>query len=536
MFFDICLKYPAKKPIICRKTKIWGDWRTQLIQCKITTFKDRCFKFCAKFSGMKKKSNGMSPDMFRDAMSSTTIPILSTTKEGDKNDSPVILKGVPDGYIPKNEIFPINWENRTVSARALYDFLGVVERFSKWCKRYFAHGFVENVDYTPIEYFISLGRIAKRDIGDYLLTFKMAKSIAMLQRSEKGIQACNFFTRIETQGGDENNLRQQHDHLGKKLPTTHFTTENDDKLYQNELIKIDFDKQIVSARALYNFLELVERFSKWCKRMFSYGLVENVDYTAVPNGTNGVPFGTLFVPFGTNSDMGEIDDYLLTIEAAKHIAMVQRNEKGKQARQYFINVEKRYLKTLSNKEPEATSTGLLDKFLNLLVELEEAMIQQTDSKSLAEQKLALEQKLAEQAALFNLKEEYIERTISKKIDRALKTSFREADQIKFKEDLVNRLPRATNPNTVVVLNQLEKSLQKTTLEEDLIRKWYRPAERKTENAIFLTSTEITLHLETFSKKVGVRNVGIALKKLGFERLHRGINGYQTKGYYVIQLH
>jgi hypothetical protein len=29
MFFDICLKYPAKKPIVCRKTKIWGDWRTQ---------------------------------------------------------------------------------------------------------------------------------------------------------------------------------------------------------------------------------------------------------------------------------------------------------------------------------------------------------------------------------------------------------------------------------------------------------------------------------------------------------------------------
>jgi hypothetical protein len=30
MFFDICLKYPAKKPIICRKTKIWGDWRTRI--------------------------------------------------------------------------------------------------------------------------------------------------------------------------------------------------------------------------------------------------------------------------------------------------------------------------------------------------------------------------------------------------------------------------------------------------------------------------------------------------------------------------
>jgi hypothetical protein len=86
-----------------------------------------------------------------------------------------------------------------------------------------------------------------------------------------------------------------------------------------------------------------------------------------------------------------------------------------------------------------------------------------------------------------------------------------------------------------MFNQLEKNLQKTTLEEDLIRKCYRPAERKTENALFLTATEITLHLEKFSKKVGVRNAGIALKKLGFERLHRGINGLQTKGYYVIRV-
>ncbi len=87
---------------------------------------------------------------------------------------------------------------------------------------------------------------------------------------------------------------------------------------QNELIKIDFDKQLVSARALYNFLELAERFSKWCKRMFSYGLVENVDYTAVNNGTNGAPNGTPFVPLFTNSEMEEIDDYLLTINAANN--------------------------------------------------------------------------------------------------------------------------------------------------------------------------------------------------------------------------
>jgi hypothetical protein len=211
--------------------------------------------------------------------------------------------------------------------------------------------------------------------------------------------------------------------------------------------------------------------------------------------------------------------------------MVQRNEKGKQARQYFINVEKLYLKTLSNKEPKATSTGLLDKFLNLLVELEEVMIQQNDSKSLAEQKLALEQKLAEQAALFNLKEEYIERTISKKI----KASFREADQLMGSNDIVNRLPLATNQNNVIVLNQLEKMIQKTTLEEDLVLKYYCPSHRKADHSLFLTATDITARFESFSKRVTVRNVGMALKKLGFERVPHSQKGGKVKGYFVIQL-
>jgi phage anti-repressor protein len=318
----------------------------------------------------------------------------------------------------------------------------------------------------------------------------------------------------------------------------------------NELIKIDFDKQTVSARALYNFLDITERFSKWFKRMISYGLVENVDFTAVsfvichkqpekitsappvPNGTGGVPLFTS-VNNGVYQDIG---DYLLTIDAAKHIAMVQRNEKGKQARNYFINIEKLYLKGIFSKNQNpVTSVTPFEKIRNLLVEIEGEMIQRKDYDSLLEKTIALEKKVVEQAKLYNLKDEYIEHTISKKIDMAVKASFREAEQIRLGAELVNTLPRATNQNTIM-LNQLQKNLQKTTLEEDLIRKYYRPAERKTENALFLTATELTLHLETFSKKVAVRNVGIALKKLGFERVHRGIDGYQTKGYYVIQLH
>lgn len=293
---------------------------------------------------------------------------------------------------------------------------------------------------------------------------------------------------------------------------------------QKELIKIDFDKQTVSARALHDFLESTDRFSKWWQRMVSYGLAENVDFTTVKKFT--------VVNQGGKKEIG---DYLLTIDAAKHIAMVQRSEKGKQARQYFIDVEKLYLKTLSNKPTEVTSISLLDKFLNLLVELESELGNQNANNLLVEKTVALEKQLAEQAALSIFKDEYLERTISKKIDMALKASFRETEQISGRDELVKMLPHATNHNNAVVLNQLQKNLQKTTLEEDLVRKCYRPAERKTENAIFLTATEITNHLESFSKRVIIRNVGMALKKLGFERMHCCINGNQLKGYYVITL-
>jgi phage anti-repressor protein len=289
--------------------------------------------------------------------------------------------------------------------------------------------------------------------------------------------------------------------------------EPDGNSIQTELIKIDFDKQTVSARVLYAFFEIGERFSKWWQRMVLYGLEKNVDFTTVP-------FGTVVNQGGIK----EIGDYLLTIEAAKHVAMVQRSAKGKQARQYFINVEKMYLKTLSNKQ---TSDTIVEKIRNLIVEQDGEMVPRKDYNLLAEKMVALEQKLD----LHHLKEEYIERTISKKI----KASFREADQLMGSNDIVNRLPLATNQNNVIVLNQLEKTIQKTTLEEDLVLKCFSPSHRKTDHSLFLTATDITARLELFSKRVTVRNVGMALKKLGFERVPHSQKGGKVKGYFVIQL-
>ena len=102
----------------------------------------------------------------------------------------------------------------------------------------------------------------------------------------------------------------------------------------NELLKIDTsdaERITVSARDLYEFLEATERFNSWFDRMKQYGLVENTDYTTVKKLTE--------VPNNGGIQIRELDDYQLTIDTAKQIAMLQRNEKGTQARKYFIQVE-----------------------------------------------------------------------------------------------------------------------------------------------------------------------------------------------------
>jgi phage anti-repressor protein len=83
----------------------------------------------------------------------------------------------------------------------------------------------------------------------------------------------------------------------------------------------------VDARALYDFLEVKSEFRNWIKnRIDGYGFVQGIDFIA----------GN-FLP---GSDR---IDYHCSIDMAKELAMVERNAKGKQARQYFIECEKRLL-------------------------------------------------------------------------------------------------------------------------------------------------------------------------------------------------
>ncbi|EFO33782.1 toxin-antitoxin system, toxin component, Bro family [Roseibium sp. TrichSKD4] len=85
--------------------------------------------------------------------------------------------------------------------------------------------------------------------------------------------------------------------------------------------------QTVDARELHGFLECGEEFAHWIKQRISqYGFVENRD----------------FVTFRENSQKGRPrQEYALSLDMAKELAMVERNDKGKQARQYFIECERR---------------------------------------------------------------------------------------------------------------------------------------------------------------------------------------------------
>lgn len=97
----------------------------------------------------------------------------------------------------------------------------------------------------------------------------------------------------------------------------------------NELIKIETNENlepIISLRELYNKLEITERYSNWTDRMFKYGFTENVDYTGCK-------------VFNTLANQ-ELQDHAIKLDMAKEICMLQRNEKGKQFRKYFIQVEK----------------------------------------------------------------------------------------------------------------------------------------------------------------------------------------------------
>lgn len=105
-------------------------------------------------------------------------------------------------------------------------------------------------------------------------------------------------------------------------------------VYQNER-----QEKLIDARELHEFLEVGDRFDQWIQRRIEkYGFIENLDFCTILCKTEGRPR----------------TDYILKMDMAKEIAMVENNEKGRLVRRYFIEVEKKYTRAIdvSNLSPQ----------------------------------------------------------------------------------------------------------------------------------------------------------------------------------------
>jgi len=103
----------------------------------------------------------------------------------------------------------------------------------------------------------------------------------------------------------------------------------------NQLIPINTNEQmepIISGRDLHEFLEVGTRYDTWFERMKEYGFENGKDYIEVSEEVDAQKRARTY----------EQINHALKIDMAKEISMIQRNEKGKEARQYFIAVEKEY--------------------------------------------------------------------------------------------------------------------------------------------------------------------------------------------------
>lgn len=98
----------------------------------------------------------------------------------------------------------------------------------------------------------------------------------------------------------------------------------------NELLKVTVNKnqeQTVSGRELHAFLGIETRYDTWFGRMLQYGFEEGRDFCSKMSESTGGRPGT---------------DHIMKLDMAKELCMLARNEKGKLARQYFLEVEREW--------------------------------------------------------------------------------------------------------------------------------------------------------------------------------------------------
>lgn len=136
----------------------------------------------------------------------------------------------------------------------------------------------------------------------------------------------------------------------------------------NELLKINYETEqpTVSARELYEGLEIKTAFKDWFPRMAAYGFEENQDFILVAQkrATNN-----------PKNPVATYNDYQISVDMAKQICMIQRSEKGKQYRQYFIDLEKAWN---TPEQVMARALKLADRTIDTLKEENKKLIEDNE--------------------------------------------------------------------------------------------------------------------------------------------------------------
>ncbi len=137
----------------------------------------------------------------------------------------------------------------------------------------------------------------------------------------------------------------------------------------NDIIKVNYntDQPTVSARELHEFLEVKTAYKDWFPRMREYGFAKGRDFNPLKNEQ---------VRFEGNREVKRtVDDAEITIDMAKELCMLQRTERGKQARQYFLQLERDWN---SPEKVMARALQIAEKKINTLsAELSKATVQNT---------------------------------------------------------------------------------------------------------------------------------------------------------------
>ena len=211
----------------------------------------------------------------------------------------------------------------------------------------------------------------------------------------------------------------------------------------NELIAVNYDENAdrptVMGRDLHKALEVETRYNDWFKRMCEYGFSENEDFYSILSKTHegGRPS----------------TDHQLTIEMAKEICMIQRTEKGKQCRRYFIEVEKAW------NNPEAIMARAL-KIANNKIGLLEGTVKEQEEKI---EILDNENKILSSEVLEWADRKLINAIVRRYASKACNGNFANA-WTNFKKELLYKYGINLNSRITHYLNERGKKTKPSTLD------------------------------------------------------------------------